>query len=61
MFINIGERTTLSSTETLETTFITSANENTVQNQATNDGKTVINMFNFMVNWDWVDYFKNKY
>nr|XP_034310486.1 uncharacterized protein LOC105346934 isoform X3 [Crassostrea gigas] len=32
-----GESTTLSSTETLETTFITSVNENTVQNQATSD------------------------
>lgn len=58
MFINIGESTTLSSTETLETTFITSANEHTVQNQATSDGKIVINMFTFMVNRDGVDYLK---
>lgn len=58
MFINVGESTTLSSTETFETTFITSANEHTVQNQATSDGKTVINEFTFIVNRDWVDYFK---
>ncbi|XP_065930034.1 uncharacterized protein [Magallana gigas] len=32
-----GESTTLSSTETFETTLITSANEHTVQNQATSD------------------------
>lgn len=40
MFINVGEITTLSSTETFETT---SAYEHTVQNQATSEGKTVIN------------------
>lgn len=56
MFINVGEITTLSSTETFETTFITSANEHTVQNQATSDGKTVINEFTFRVNSDGVKY-----
>lgn len=57
MLFNIGD-STLPSTEKVESTFINSANERTVQNQATSDGKTVINMFTFIVNRNGVDYFQ---
>lgn len=56
---NIGD-STLPSTEKVESTFITSANEHTVQNQATSDGKPVINMFTFKVNRYGVDYLIKK-
>nr|XP_034309281.1 uncharacterized protein LOC117683681 [Crassostrea gigas] len=42
MFINIGDSTTLTATVNHETTFMT-ASENTVKNQATTVGKTIMN------------------